>query len=101
MPEDRIPLDQNQQEQKRGKAQSEISAFPGTESQDRITEQNQQEQKRGKAQSEISAFPGTESQDRNHRNRSVTTYCKPEYQPTPTGKGVDPTPAGVPAPCFG
>lgn len=37
MPEDRIPLDQNQQEQKRGKAQSEISAFPGTESQDRTT----------------------------------------------------------------
>ena len=37
MPEDRIPLDQNQQEQKRGKVQSEISAFSGTESQDRTT----------------------------------------------------------------
>ena len=31
MPEDRIPLDQNQQEQKREKVQSEISAFSGTE----------------------------------------------------------------------
>ena len=37
MPEDRIPLDQNQQEQKREKVQSEISAFSGTESQDRTT----------------------------------------------------------------